>query len=204
MSKHYHTVDGEEYSHSHDGGDDPHGHRGTGAPVDRIGESEEFDSVDEPAAVIDEQFQDDVIDTIVDSDEGDLNSALRQAQSDILSKALKTDAKARQEAQEATTLALAAEVRDDLPPEVGVEAEYGMAEAVKHKAQAQSLAEQALKISEAIAEPIMDEDVSRETITEIDVIEDEPKVPPIEEGGATGIEVTENRQYKQKFRMGRR
>lgn len=194
MTRHYHG----DYAHEHDGGETPHGH---GEVTARVEEPT-------PAQEMDAGFAEDIGDTILSADNQSINETLRKHQSETLAKALRKDAQARSEAVDATQLAVGAAVRDDLPPDTGLEAEKQMATAVRHKADAQALASMAEQISSAITEPVAGAptEPAGGGVTELAPVDAEPEsqLPPAEEGTAPpAAPAPSSAPRPQRFRMGR-
>lgn len=144
-----------EYSHAHEGGDRPHEHvsedeennlNELSAEIQEDIDRAESESVSES---IDESMNEDIDTALIEADDADVEIALRKESNDLAAKALRKDAKARQEAIDATRTAVAAS-QPGVPVEVALSAEKKFSDALRHKSQAQETANLAMQIQEAI------------------------------------------------------
>ena len=157
-----------EYSHDHKEGDTPHEHvskdetiildemSGDSANESLTSEIEEeiADAAsDNVSETMDDTMAEDIATTIADADQANIDVALRKESNELAAKALRKDAKARQEAIDATRTAIAAD-QPGVPVEVALSAEKKFGDSLRHKSQAQETANLALEIQSAIETPL--------------------------------------------------
>lgn len=185
---HYHK----DYGHEHENGDMPHDHDLTPMEIEVVetlpeDEQEEIfeetmiEETENPLEELSAETLDDDMTTTFneafeDIDENRIDTTLRKEANDALSKALRKDAKARQEAIDAVNTIEASAVQG-APPEMSLKAEKTLSDALRHKSQAQEMITQYQAIAEAITDNAIQNNIennfSDETI-EIDVSNELP------------------------------
>lgn len=160
---HYHK----DYGHEHENGDMPHEHDLTTKQLDRIEKLPEeeqevileesiVESEDNPldeltAETLDDDMTTTFNEAFEDIDESRIDTTLRKEANDALSKSLRKDAKARQEAIDAVNTIEASAV-PGAPPEMSLKAEKTLSDALRHKSQAQEMITQYQAIAGAITD----------------------------------------------------